>query len=137
VRPVDGAEIGRCLEPLIRTGKPVVVTEYGCVTHQRALDEYGADVVDWTSRPPRLRAGIGRDEAAQATGIARQLAAIEATGAHGAFCFTFLEPAYTQVDAATDLDAASFGIARLETPFTDWRPKRAFATLADMHADQA
>jgi hypothetical protein len=94
-------------------------------------------VVDWTSHPPRLRSGIQRDEATQATGIARQFAAIEDAGAHGAFCFTFLEPAYTQVDADADLDAASFGITRLETPFTGWRPKRAFATLAGLHADQA
>ena len=61
-----------------------------------------------------MRAGIRRDETTQAIGVARQFAAIDAAGVHGAFCFTFLEPAYTWIDANTDLDAASFGITRLD-----------------------
>ena len=141
LRPVDEVAIGSYLEPLTRVGKPVVVTEYGCVTHKRALDEYGADVVDWEAVPPRLHAGIRRDEITQAIGVARQFAAIDAAGVHGAFCFTFLEPAYTWTDANTDLDAASFGITRLDrAPHghrAAWRPKRAFAALADLHTDQA
>jgi hypothetical protein len=140
VRPIDPSRIKQLIEQHRRVGKPTVVTEYGCVTHRGGLDAFGANVVDWKAQPPRLIGGVERSEEAQADGIARQFAAIWASGAQGAFCFVFLEPRYAQTGDGDDLDAASFGVVRaVNTPALDgspritWAAKAAYTRLAELH----
>jgi hypothetical protein len=144
VRPIDTFQIKQLIEQHVRVGKPTVVTEYGCVTHPGGLDAFGADVVDWNAQPPRLICGVERSEEAQADGIARQFAAISASGAKGAFCFVFLEPRYYETADGDDLDAASFGVVRaVNTPAPDgspritWNAKAAFRRLAELHRSAA
>lgn len=143
VRPLDEHGIMDEISRHQRYGKPVVATEYGCVTHEGGLRSFGADVVDWEQRPPRLAEDIRRDEAAQAEGIARQFEALHRSGASGALCFAFLEPRYSG-SGGHDLDAASFGIARAvgrghpgASSQIEWSPKMAFGRLADLHRSEA
>jgi hypothetical protein len=144
VRPIDPDQIKELLVKHRRVGKPTIVTEYGCVTHPRGLDAFGADVVDWNVQPPRLVDGVERSEEAQADGIGRQFEAISASGAEGALCFVFLEPRYYETGDNDDLDAASFGVVRaVNTPASDgslritWTPKAAFRRLAELHRTAA
>ena len=83
VRPIDEKQIIDELASYRRAGKPVVVTEYGCVTHAGGLNSFGADVVDWSAQSPKLADGVERSEVAQADGIGRQFEAIRQSGADG------------------------------------------------------
>lgn len=132
LRPVDLDTIVRHLDPFRATARPVVATEYGCVTHHRGTTEYGADVIDWNATPPTVSEPVERDEHAQAAALGTQLDAFETARIHGAFCFVFIEPAYSASnDPRRDLDRASFGIVTPDpTDPRGWRPKAAFHLLA-------
>lgn len=136
-RPITDNAIRAAIADAKRFDKPVVVTEYGCVTHTAAIDTYGADVIDWTSSPASLHPGVQRSESTQADGIAQQFNAITDAGASGAFCFTFLEARYRQQHGGDDLDAASFGVVRIppDDPanWHRWVDKAAFGRLAELH----
>ncbi len=138
VRPIDVRTVETELRQRFVAGKPLVVTEYGCVTHAGGLDAYGADIVDWARHPPGLSEPVVRSEDAQSEGIERQWRAMVDAGVAGAFCFTLFEPMYQQAADGDDLDAASFGIVRPSRqraghPPLGWEPKTAFHTLAELH----
>ena len=101
------------LRARIAGGRPVVVTEVGCATYRGAAD---AGAMAWTAVDRdggvrRLRAGIERDESAQAAELDDLLETLDASGVDGAFIYTYVAPSYASgSDAASDLDAASFAL---------------------------
>ena len=143
VRPIDATSIVSHLQAFQQFDKPVVATEFGCVTNKLGAHEYGADVVDWTTTPPRITGSTIRDEEIQAQSLATQLRAFGTAGIHGAFCFVFIEPTYLHnATPGLDLDMASFGVVAAveiddpsvpDRPIT-WERKRAFHELATQYA---
>ena len=117
LRPIHATSIVRHLRAFEHFDKPVVATEFGCVTNNLGVHEYGADVVDWTTRPPRITGATIRDEEIQAQSLATHLRAFDTAAIHGAFCFVFIEPAYLHDPTpGLDVDMASFGVvAAVET----------------------
>ena len=111
LRPIDATSIVSHLQGFQHFQKPIVATEFGCVTNSLGADEYGADVVDWTTRPPRITGSTIRDEEVQARSLAIHLRAFDTAAIHGAFCFVFIEPIYLHdATPCRDLDMASFGV---------------------------
>jgi hypothetical protein len=103
------------LRSYARFGKPVVITEFGCATYRGAADAGGLGwtAVERSSRPRRLRSGIVRDEAAQASDLAETLRLIEQAGAGGCFVYTYVAPSYPASDEPEmDLDTASYALVR-------------------------
>ena len=70
LRPIDATSIVCHLQAFQHFDKPVVATEFGCVTNKLGAHEYGADVVDWTTIPPRIIGSTIRDEKIQAQSLA-------------------------------------------------------------------
>lgn len=143
LRPVEATSIVTHLQGFRHFDKPVVATEFGCVTNILGAHEYGADVVDWTTTPPRIVGSVTRDEEVQARSIGTHLRAFDATALHGAFCFVFIEPTYVHdATPVLDLDIASFGVvAAVESDDPSdpdrplgWQRKRAFHELARLYA---
>jgi hypothetical protein len=143
LRPIHATSIVRHLHGFQHFDKPVVATEFGCVTNNLGAHEYGADVVDWTTTPPRITGATIRDEEIQAQSLATHLRAFDTAAIHGAFCFVFIEPVYLHdATPGLDLDMASFGVvAAVETDDPaepdnplGWRRKRAFYELAKLYA---
>ena len=68
----------------LANGRPVVATETGCATYRGAPDAGGMGwaVIERTPRP-KLRDGIVRDEAAQATEVGELLDVMESSGLDG------------------------------------------------------
>jgi hypothetical protein len=141
------------LEPLLATGKPVIVTEFGMRTYHGA-DSSGAlgfGVMDTTrlwlhTRPvigrffrPRLKGTFQRDEAMQARELAETLDELERSGVAGALLSTFVTPgAYIDDDPRHDLDMDSMSLVKslpggrhgIVYPDMPWEPKEAFAAVA-------
>jgi hypothetical protein len=104
-RPIERPVIAEYLRGFQRFGKPVVATEFGCVTHKAGDETFGADVVDWSTTPPSIIGDPDRSETTQANAIAEQVEAFRDAQLAGAFLFVFMEPASTHSDVAThDLD---------------------------------
>jgi hypothetical protein len=145
------------LEPLLATGKPVIVTEFGMRTYRGAESSgaLGFGVTDPTrlwlhTRPvigrffrPRLKGTFERDEALQASEIAATLDDLERTGVAGALLSTFATPeACTDDDPRYDVDMDSMSLVkalpngRHGTAYPDmaWEPKQAFAVVASHFA---
>jgi hypothetical protein len=141
------------LTPLVDTGKPVIVTEFGMRTYRDAANSgaLGFGVIDGTrqllhTRPligrffrPRLNGVYERDEAMQARELAETLDELERAGVAGALLATFATPeAYTDVDPRYDTDMDSMSLVkalpggRHGTTYPDmtWEPKEAFAAVA-------
>ena len=143
LRPVQATSIVTHLRGFRHFDKPVVATEFGCVTNNLGAHEYGADVVDWTTTPPRISGSTVRDEEVQAQSLATHLRAFDTVAIHGAFCFVFIEPTYLHdATPGLDLDMASFGVvAAVESDDPSdsdnplgWQRKRAFYQLAKLYA---
>jgi len=129
------------LQPLFATGKPVVVTEFGCRTYQGAessIEGMAGDILDYrpnlrvaftmltnpirtalTGRqlpPPRMQLKPGnyvRDEEMQARELKDQLGVLGRAGVHGTFVMTFLSPtAQYNEDARLDLDMNSYSLVK-------------------------
>jgi hypothetical protein len=139
VRPIDRTAIVDFVRPFQRYGKPVVATEFGCVTHADGDETFGADVVDWTASPAAIVGDPTRSESTQASAIEEQLGVFREVQLDGAFLFVFMEPAYVHADdAAHDLDMGSFGIVK-PVPIdgsdghVDWEPKEAFDRVAALY----
>lgn len=125
------------LRSMLSAGKPLAVTEFGCVAHRGAADlgsrGYTVVELDRTGRPVRLEAGLVRDEEEQARYLRQMLDAYDAGGVDTAFVHTF---AYrylpTSGDPARDYDLASFGVVKvLPDDPRAWEPKAAFHALAE------
>lgn len=121
----------------VRTGKPVLITEFGCCTYEGAAERGagGFTVINYRTDPPTMPAHLVRSERVQADYLDESLDLFAAAGVHGTFVFGFSEPSLpTSADPARDLDLGSFGIVKV-LPRTAgeperWQRKEAFATLA-------
>lgn len=145
------------LEPLLASGKPVVITEIGFRTRTGA-DQTGSagpenidpvtmvlHMLPLTRRfvRPRVKTILNRDEELQARSLLRQLELLDSAGVAGTFVYTFTAPLWPHGDDPRhDLDADSFGLVkpcpdgRHGTTYPDmaWEPKRSFTAVADFYA---
>jgi len=141
------------LQPLLATGKPVIVTEFGMRSYRGANSSgaLGFGVTDTTrlwlhTRPvigrffrPRLKGTFERDEAMQARELAETLDELERSGVAGALLSTFVTPeARTNDDPRYDVDMDSMSLVKslpggrhgMVYPDLPWEPKEAFAAVA-------
>jgi hypothetical protein len=94
--------------------KPVLITEFGFVTNDKALalGELGYRAVDW--RTKRVEKDVRRDEKAQAELMAENFFALGKTNIKGSFVYSFAEWNKTHRSRlSADLDAASFGVMKV------------------------
>jgi hypothetical protein len=135
-------------------GKPVAVTEFGCMTFRGAADN-AADVhrmIEWSDdgRAVRLAGDYVRDEAEQAMYLRELLDVFEAEGVDAMFVYTFarydLPHRHDPHDPRADLDVASRGVVKVldgrdaardnargpggRYPDMPWEPKAGFDALA-------
>ena len=145
------------LQPLLSTGKPVIITEFGMRTFHGAESSgaLGFGVTDPTRLAlhtlpvigrfvrPRLKGTFQRDEAMQARELAETLDELERAGVAGALLSTFVTPeGTTDDDPLYDLDMDSMSLVkslpdgRHGTVYPDmpWEPKEAFAAVANHFA---
>jgi hypothetical protein len=144
------------LQPLMTSGKPVVISEFGFLTRTDA-DQLGSwapvnidpvtmalHLLPLTRRlvRPRVKTIHERDEALQARCLLDQLELLDSAGVDGAFVFTFTAPLWPgDDDPHHDLDTDSFGLVkprpgRRGTAYPDmnWEPKDAFRAVAGYYA---
>jgi len=145
------------LEPLLASGKPVVITELGFLTRTGA-DQNGPwaplniDPVTAVLHmlplmrrriQPRVRTVRQRDEELQARCLLRQLELLDSAGVDGAFVYTFTAPLFTHGrDPRHDLDADNFSLVKQSPdgthgatyPDMTWEPKKSFVAVADFYA---
>jgi hypothetical protein len=129
-------------------GKPVAVTEFGCMTFRGAadlaIDIHSIIVWGEDGRADRLNGEYVRDEAEQATYLRELLDVFEAEGVDAAFVYTFARYDLPhREDPRADLDMASRGVVKVldgqsgtrGPRYADlpWEPKAAFTTLADFY----
>jgi hypothetical protein len=113
-----------------RSGKPVAITEVGCMTFRGGADlgARGTEVVEYDGhRPVGLSRPLARDEGEQAAYLREVLDVCEQEGVDSVFVNTF-----AQYDLPGELDAASYGVVRV-TGETSWEPKEAFHLLAERY----
>jgi hypothetical protein len=134
------------------SGKPVGITEFGCMTFRGAADNMSSDIhslVEWDAggHPLRLKGEYVRDEAEQATYLREVLNVFDTEGVDSAFVYTFARydlPHRTELQ--TDLDMVSCGVVKVRAgeardndprqrryPDMPWDPKAAFDALADIY----
>ncbi|MFB4318685.1 hypothetical protein [Actinomadura sp. 21ATH] len=122
------------LRALVReSGKPVVITEFGCGAHEGAELRGPASflIVNWFADPPRVKDGHVRNERTQAGYLGELLDVYAAEGVHGAFVFTFSMPDFPHhPDPRHDLDMAGFGVVKQAADAPGWEPKEAFHEVA-------
>jgi hypothetical protein len=130
-------------------GKPVAVTEFGCMTYRGAAD-LAVDIhsmIVWgdDGRADHLKDVYVRDEAEQAAYLHELLDVFEAEGVDAAFVYTFARYDLPhRDDPRADLDLASRGVVKVldarsgargpsgrRYPDMPWEPKGAFDALAD------
>jgi hypothetical protein len=145
------------LEPLLESGKPVVISEFGFTTRTDA-DQIGSFVplnIDPLSTSlhllpltgrlvrPRVKTVHERSEEHQAHCLRRQLELLGAAGVDGAFVFTFTAPLWPHDDDPKhDLDTDSFSLVKscagrtggIAYPDMAWEPKQAFRAVANFYA---
>lgn len=145
------------LEPLLASGKPVVISEFGFVTRTDA-DQIGSwaplnidpltmllHLLPLTRRlvRPQVKTIHERDEELQAHCLHRQLELLDSAGVDGAFVFTFTAPLWPHDDDPRhDLDTDSFSLVKTcsdgtrGTAYPDmaWEPKDAFRAVANYYA---
>jgi hypothetical protein len=131
-------------------GKPVAVTESGCMTHLGAGDNLSRDIhdlVEWSTdgRAERLKRDFVRDEAGQATYLREVLDIFMAEGVDAMFVYTFARYDLPhRNEPGQDLDMVSCGIVRVldagseatharRYPGMPWEPKAAFDAVADFY----
>jgi hypothetical protein len=154
--PVKGHYL-QTLEPLLGSGKPVVVTEFGFCTctgadHLGSVPPENIDPVTFALHMlpltrrfvrPRVKTVLERDEDLQAASLLRQLELLDSAGVDGAFVYTFTAPLWPHGDDPEhDLDASSYGLVkpysggRRGTAYPDmaWDPKESFTAVADYYA---
>jgi hypothetical protein len=121
----------------VGSGKPVVITEFGCCAYGGADQRgpSGYDIIDWSGGRPRIVNGIVRNENVQARYVDELLEIFEREKVLGAFVYTFSNTDLVHdTRTAHDLDLASFGIAKAVSPVVagsyEWVEKKAFHVVA-------
>jgi len=132
-------------------GKPVAVTEFGCMSYRGAAatakDIHSLVVWGDDGRADRLNGEYVRDETEQATYLRELLDVFEVEGVDAAFVYTFARYDLPhRDDPRADLDAVSCGVVKVfdgqseardpgrrRYPDMPWEPKAAFDTLADCY----
>lgn len=130
-------------------GKPVAVTESGCMTFRGAADS-ASDIhslVEWgeDGRPKRLKGEYGRDETEQADDLRDLLAIFDSEGVDAAFIYTFARYDLPhRSDPGADLDVVSCGVVKVFDPASGergqrypdmpWEPKAAFDVVSELYA---
>jgi hypothetical protein len=145
------------LEPLLGSGKPVVISELGFRTRTGAdqTGPAGPENIDPLTMSlhllpltrrlvrPRVKTIHKRDEELQAHCLLRQLELLDAASVDGAFVFTFTAPLWPHDDDPRhDLDTDSFSLVKscprhtygTAYPGVAWEPKDAFRAVADYYA---
>jgi hypothetical protein len=144
------------LAPLLRLGKPVVVTEFGMRTYRDADSSgvLGFGVVDNASLflhqlpvvgrfvRARLNGDHVRDEAQQARELTETLRILDQAGVDGAFVHNFAEPTMTYSEEQRyDLDTSAMSLVKTYAsghgttyPDMTWEPKEAFQAVASYYA---
>ena len=136
------------LQPLVVSGKPVVIGEFGFITRTDA-DQVGSAVplnidpltmslhlLPLTGRlvRPRVKTIHERDEGLQARCLLHQLELLDSAGVDGAFVYTFTAPLFTHDDDPKhDLDTDSYSLVKpcpdgkhgTAYPDMNWDPKEA------------
>ena len=129
-------------------GKPVAITEFGCMTYHGSADGGGSELsmIEWShdGKPFRLKGDYARDENEQASYLRQLLEIFEREGVDNAFVYTFAR--YDLPHRAMsneDFDIASCGIVKVfegenrsavrRYPGLPWEPKIAFDTLASYY----
>ena len=130
-------------------GKPVAITEFGCMTYRGAADLGGSELsmIEWgrDGRPRRLDGKFVRDENEQATYLRQLLEVFDAEGVDSAFVYTFARYDLPhRANPQQDFDIASRGIVNVidgqnspavrRYPGMPWEPKVAFDTLANCYS---
>ncbi|HET9636715.1 MAG TPA: hypothetical protein VFP26_12370 [Gemmatimonadaceae bacterium] len=127
-------------------GKPVAITEFGCMTFRGAAALGGSELtlIEWDSdgKPARVKENLVRDENEQATYLRELLEVFDSEGVEYAFVYTFARydlPHHS--DAEKDFDLTSRGIVKVvdnaslarSGPYAGmpWQPKLAFNSLAE------
>jgi hypothetical protein len=154
--PVKGRYL-QTLEPLLATGKPVVITELGFRTATGADQTGPADpenvnlltmalhMLPVTRRfvRPRVKTVVERNEELQARSLLSQLELLDSAGVDGGFVYTFTAPLFAHDDDPEhDLDADSFSLVKScprgrhgsTYPDMAWEPKKSFTAVADYYA---
>ena len=129
------------LAKVVGSGRPVIVTEFGCCAFPGAEDLGPAadGILDWSDPDrPRVIGDHPRDESIQARYLEEMLDVFERVGVTGAFVFELVEPSHPRSDDPRfDIDVASFGIMAFE-PRADASgvmvPKEAFHRVAARYA---
>jgi hypothetical protein len=146
----------RALEPLLATGKPVVITEFGFRTRTGAdqTGPAGPENIDPVTMSlhllpltgrfvrPRVKTIHDRNEELQARCLTRQLELLDTAGVDGAFVYTFTAPLFPHGrDPAHDLDTDSFSLVKPCSggqggafPDLPWEPKKSFEAIAGYYA---
>ncbi|MDR9856240.1 hypothetical protein RJP21_21805 [Paenibacillus sp. VCA1] len=131
------------LRDYFKSGKPVVISEFGCCTYRGAENKggYGWNVVDHNSTPKRLKGDFIRDEEVQIRYMNELLDIFHEEQVNGAFWFTFAMPSYPyDEEPPLNLDTASYSVVRTlkggqtgaAYPGMPWEPKASFAALAEL-----
>jgi hypothetical protein len=146
------------LEPLLASGKPVVITEFGFKTRTGA-DQTGpggphnlepismslhmSPLTRRFVRRARVKTIHERNEDLQADSLTRQLELLDSSGVDGAFAYTFTAPLWTHADDPKhDLDTDSFSLVKpwprgrngATYPGMAWKPKKSFTAVANYYA---
>jgi hypothetical protein len=131
-------------------GKPVAITEFGCMTYRGSADLGGNELtlIQWGNdgRPARLNGDFVRDEDEQAKYICELLDIFDEEGVDSAFVYTFARYDLPhRVNPAQDFDLVSRGIVRVfdnpgdstvtRYPGMPWEPKGAFTALAAYYGE--
>jgi hypothetical protein len=129
-------------------GKPVAVTESGCMTYygaaSAAVDIHSLVVWGDEGRALGLKGDYVRDEAEQANDLRELLEVFEAEGVDAAFVYTFARYDLPhRDDRRADLDVVSCGVVKVldgtggvraqRYPDMPWEPKAAFDAVADFY----
>lgn len=130
-------------------GKPVAITEFGCMTCHGSADAGGSELsmIEWSrdGKPLRLAGDFMRDENEQASYVRQLLDVFEAEGVDSAFVYTFARYDLPHhANPTEDFDVASRGIVNVlggdeipavrRYPGMPWEPKAAFDTLANLYS---
>jgi hypothetical protein len=122
------ASYNRTLKKMVSTGKPLIITEFGCCAYEGA-DQKGPDgygVLDFSKNPPLFKEKCIRNEKVQADYIIDLLQTYDKEHVTGAFVFDFCMEKYTHnATPENDYDLAAFGITKSFGKGT-WTPKESF-----------